>query len=298
MDLEISGGEGVKVSVSWKQIRSVYKKEYMQWIKNPKMIVVAVLLVMIREIVVLPMAAMADWMNQPLNVLEPVIAVANSGMILLLLPLVYLVIIADFPTVDGNTYYYLPRVGRMNWLLGQLMFQAATLLTYILFIILSTGVQVCADSFLINGWSLVTTNRTGMFSGTVMETLLPLNLYYQMSPYRAFAMSYVMMFLFLALCSGIMLLASMYGKKTVAFWAIMLSVAVGIVFCAIRSKWMWLFPVSHSIVWLHYQDYYRSYVFSPWLSILLFIILNVMVFAAVLYKGRRVNLDILREGHE
>ena len=72
--------------ISLKQIGSVYRKEYIQWITNPKLIVCTVLLVMIREVVILPMTDIASKMNQPLNILEPIIAAMNSGLILLLIP--------------------------------------------------------------------------------------------------------------------------------------------------------------------------------------------------------------------
>lgn len=284
--------------ISLKQIGSVYRKEYIQWITNPKLIVCTVLLVMIREVVILPMTDIASQMNQPLNILEPIIAAMNSGLILLLIPLVYLVIIADFPCVDGNTYFYLSRVGRLNWFLGQIAFQFSSIITYLFFIVFTVAIQVGRNSFLIDGWSLVVTERIEELDNGVMDNLIPLKLYYQMPPYKAFLMSLFFLMIFLILISSVMLLASLYGKKTVAFWGIMISVAIGIVFCAINSKWMWLFPISHSIIWIHYQEYYREYIFSPWISASLLVGLNIIVFVMMFYKVQRVNLDILREVHE
>lgn len=101
----------MKQKLSLKQIFSVFKREYTEWITNPRMLVCLVVLVMIREIVILPLKNYAFTLAQPINALEPVIAVANSGIMLLLIPLVYLVIMADFPRVSGNTYFYLLRVG-------------------------------------------------------------------------------------------------------------------------------------------------------------------------------------------
>lgn len=298
MALEISGGESLSPVISFKQIQSVYKKEYIQWITNPKMIVCFVLLVMIREVVILPMTEAASQMDQPLNVLEPIIAAMNSGIILLLIPLAYLVLIADFPCIDGNTYYYLSRVGRLNWFFGQIAFQLGSIITYLLFVVISTGIQVSGESFLINGWSLVVTDRGEPFDNGVMDNLIPLSLFYQMSPYQAFLMSFLFLALFLMLVNSVMLFASLYGRKTIAFWGIMISVTIGIVFCAFKSKWMWLFPISHAILWIHYQDYYREYIFSPWASAVLLIAANLLVFAGMVYKVRHVNLDILREVHE
>lgn len=154
------------------------------------------------------------------------------------------VIMADFPRVSGNTYFYLTRTGRINWIMGQIIFQIVSLLTYLLFVIISTLVQTVSFSFLINGWSLVVTESD---KSSAMYDLIPMNLYNQMSPYEAFAISYLLLFMFLLSCSLAMLLASIYGKKTLTFWVVMISIAVGIVFCVVKSKWMWVFPVSHPI---------------------------------------------------
>ena len=281
--------------ISPRQITCVFRREYIEWITNPRMLMCVVLVVMVREIVLLPMRNLSMGMGQPINAMEPVIAVANSGILLLLMPLVYLVIMADFPRVSGNTYFYLTRTGRINWIMGQIIFQIVSLLTYLVFVIISTLVQTVSFSFLINGWSLVVTESD---KSSAMYDLIPMNLYNQMSPYEAFAISYLLLFMFLLSCSLAMLLASIYGKKTLTFWVVMISIAVGIVFCAVKSKWMWVFPVSHSILWIHFQNYYRKYVMSPWISILIFGVLLVGGYLLVMHFSKKLNVDRLRGEQE
>lgn len=133
---------------------------------------------------------------------------------------------------------------------------------------------------------------------TSVSDLVPLNLYYQMPPYRAFAESYLLLFLFLLLCSSVMLFASLYGRKVLGFWIVMLSIAAGIVLCSVKTKWMWLFPVSHSILWIHFQDYYRQYVFPPILSLIVLLVLIVIVYAAVALAAKRIDIDRLRGEQE
>lgn len=289
----------MKDKLSWKKIWNITKKEYVHWLINPKMIILFVLVVLIRENVVLPILTAAEQMNQPVNVLEPCIALANSGLILLLLPLVYLVLMVDFPYVDDNMYFLMPRMGRKNWIVGEILFQFFSLVTYLLFVTISTVVQVAKQAFWLNAWSLVTTDYDTQFAESQtfsMDSLLPLNLFYQMPPFKAFLASYALLFFSLFLWSGILLLATLYGKRLVGFWCVLVDIAVGIGICALRTQWMWLFPVSHSILWIHYQAYYREYVFSPWISVLLFAVVIVAVYVGIVRKAHRVNLDILWEG--
>ena len=79
---------------------------------------------------------------------------------------------------------------------------------------------------------------------------------------------------------------------------VMLSIAAGIVLCSVKTKWMWLFPVSHSILWIHFQDYYRQYVFPPILSLAVLLVLIVIVYAAVAHAAKRIDIDRLRGEQE
>lgn len=292
----------MKNGVSFKHIVRVLGSEYIKLLTNGKLILLLVLAVMIREIIIRPILEAAEYMGQPINILEPCISAANSGVVMLLIPLVYLVLISDFPSIDGNTYYLIPRIGRKNWILGEVLFQIVSLVSYILFIILSIMVQAAGSSFLVNGWSLVATDyaaaRAEEGAEVSLSEIIPLNLYYQMPPVKAFAMSYLLIFLFIFICGLTMLWVSLYGKKIIGFWFILCTIALGIVLCSANVKWMWLFPISHSILWIHYQPYYRKYVFSPRLSLVLLVFLVVLFLSLIMKKSKDVNLDTLREEHE
>lgn len=298
MVLEIQEVNDMKERLSWKKIFNIFRKEYVRWITDPKMIILLVLAVMVRKIIILPILSAAEQMNQPINGLEPCIALANSGLILLLIPLAYLVLMVDFPYVDDNMYFLMPRIGRRNWIIGEVLFQFFSLLTYLVFIIVSTILQVAAQSYWVNGWSLVTTDYDKQFAETLtlsMDNLLPLNLYYQMTPLSAFFASYGLLFVSLFLWSSILLLATLCGKKLAAFWGVLVSIAIGIGVCSLKTQWMWLFPVSHAIVWIHYQRYYREYVFSPWISVAILGVAVIIIYVCIIRRSRTVNLDILRE---
>ena len=110
------------------------KVEYIKWVCDARMIIIAVLLVFIHSFAIMPLRENAELMGEPLNILEPFIAVANSGAILLIIPLVFMTLISDFPKIDTNTVFYISRTGRISWLLGQvlkLIFMAVSFLSVI-----------------------------------------------------------------------------------------------------------------------------------------------------------------------
>ena len=86
-----------------KQAFSCARTEYIKWICDARMIILGVLLIFIYNFAIEPLLKNADEMGENLNMLEPFIAVANSGMILLIIPLVFMTLIADFPKIDTNT---------------------------------------------------------------------------------------------------------------------------------------------------------------------------------------------------
>lgn len=279
------------------KVLQVFRVEYLQWITNPKLLMFVVLLVFIRELVILPILRAAQLMETPINMWEPCIAVGNSGIILLFLPVFYIMLMSDFPKLNNNMFYFIPRVGRKNWFAGQLLFQAAAAATYLLIIIVSTLLQVMHNAYSLNGWSLVATRFSASeFASQVdMANLIPLNLYYQMPPLKAFAYTYILLFLYLSLWSCVMLIGFMFGKKVWSFLLSIIIIAAGMGFVALRSSYMWFFPSAHAILWVHCQSYYRKFIFPPWLSLVLLCLAGAFLVLLSARKFARVNLDTIME---
>ena len=173
----------------------VAKGEYARWLSTPRIILLAVAFLPLRDGTVLPLLEASRRMGSPLNILEPCIATMNSWMGLLLFGLVYLVLMSPFPKADGNMLFYVARMGKRNWVLGEMLFQFLCAMLYSLAANLLTMAQVAGDSFLDNGWSLVVTEYDEKFTpgwGNMIKEILPPNLYFQMPPYSAFFFSFAM----------------------------------------------------------------------------------------------------------
>lgn len=284
------------MKLSFRNVFLVARSEYIKWLLNPRIVMLLAILIPIRELIIVPLIQAAGEMNQPLNIFESCIAVANSGFIVLLLPLAYIVLISSFPTVDGNMLFYIKRMGRKNWIMGEMLFQVFAAFTYCLVVMVSTIVQTVHISFVANGWSIAVTDYDkvyGDISNIRMESIIPPNLHYQISPYKAFFLSYLLMFVFLLLCSMVFLTGCLYSKKLLFFLLLILQVALGCALYSIGNKFMWIFPISHSIVQIHYQKYLRKYVLDPRWSVSLFIALILVLVIISYRKVKKVNLDMI-----
>lgn len=289
----------MRENINIKNIKLVAKSEYIRWLATPKMLLLAAVFLPLRDLVVSPLLMASAEMDSPLNMLEPCIATLNSWTGTLLLSLVYLFLLSPFPTTDGNMMFYIARMGRRNWILGEMLFQVSGVLTYGIITSLVTVLQVFQRSFIANGWSLVVTEYDEHFrteGGAKISGIIPPNLYFQMAPYQAFLLSFALFSLFLLFCGMLFLAGCLYQKRLLFFFVQVVHITVGCGMILLDGTAMWFFPVAHSLLLRHYSSYFRKYVFSPWLSLALFGAVLAATGIIIYRKAGKVNLDITGGG--
>ena len=257
--------------LNFKQAFSCARTEYIKWVCDARMIILGVLVIFIYTFAIEPLLKNAEEMGEPLNILEPFIAIANSGAILLIIPLVFLTLIADFPKIDTNTVFYIIRVGRVNWLLGQIIKLVMMALSYLAFIFAGAVIPMLSKGFWYNGWSNVATQYAVRFpekSGNFGVQLLPENLYNQLSVFSAAIQSYLLVFAYLMIIGLLLLAFSLVKKKTMGFVLCGAVISLGTAFCSIKTVLMWSMPMANSIIWLHFTKYFRQPVVSLTFSII------------------------------
>lgn len=272
----------------------VAKSEYVKFLMSPKNTMLIVIFLILHDVVIMPMLQASSQMGSPLNAIEPFLATLKIGMILF--ALVYLFLISSFPGIDGNMMFYIERMGRKNWILGEILFQFMSAFTYILLIIIVTAAQTFQYCFLSNGWSLVATDYDELYAaegGIHMSGFIPPNLYFQLPPYKAFFLSVALFFCFLLLCGMIILLGCLVQKRVLLFFVQVLHIMGGYALITIKSPAKWFFPMTHAQLSLHYQRYFRAYLFPPWLSLLLFIIFLLGIGIFVYHKAKKVSIDLI-----
>lgn len=262
------------------------------------MIILGVLLIFIYNFAIEPLLKNAEEMGEPLNILEPFIAIANSGAILLIIPLVFLTLIADFPKIDTNTVFYIIRVGRVNWLIGQIIKLVMMALSYLAVIFLGAVVPMINKGFWYNGWSNVATAFASRFPekrGNFGVQLLPENLYNQLSVFSAALQSYLLVFAYLMILGLLLLAFSLIKKKTAGFVICGAVISLGAAFCSIKTGYMWTMPMANSIIWLHYTKYFRQPVVSMQFSViyLCVFIAALIIFCVIAIK--KFNYDNVAE---
>lgn len=260
--------------------------EFVKWVCDARMVIVAVLLIFINNFAVSLLTNNAELMGEPLNLLEPFIAVANSEILILIIPIVFLTLIADYPKVDTNTVFYIVRIGRANWFVGQVLKLVFMIVSYLAVIFLGTVLPMLSKGFWYNGWSNVATGFVKMFPdrrGDFGVALLPENLYNQLSVFEAAVKSYLLVAAYLMIIGLILLVFSLFKRKTLGFIICGGMISLGMAFSAIRTNLMWTMPMANSITWLHYTKYFKKPIMPMSFSViyLLVLIAVLLVFGGI-----------------
>lgn len=271
---------------SLKQAFSCEVTEFVKWVCDARMVIVAVLLIFINNFAVSPLTNNAELMGEPLNILEPFIAVANSEILILIIPIVFLTLIADYPKVDTNTVFYIVRIVRANWFVGQVLKLVFMIVSYLAVIFLGTVLPMLSKGFWYNGWSNVATGFVKMFPdrrGDFGVALLPENLYNQLSVFEAAVKSYLLVAAYLMIIGLILLVFSLFKRKTLGFIICGGMISLGMAFSAIRTNLMWTMPMANSITWLHYTKYFKKPIMPMSFSViyLLVLIAVLLVFGGI-----------------
>lgn len=284
--------------ISLRKIWGVARTEWLKWVCNPRMIIIPVLTVFIYSYAITPLLERSEKMDEPLNLLEPLIAVGNSGMLTLIIPLVFLTLMSDFPKTDGSSLFFMSRTGRYNWLLGQILFGLMSALTFLAAIYVICTAFLMNRAFLADGWSMVVKRYDLLFpaeAGGFASELVPPNLYNQMTPFSAAIQTFVLLFCYLVTVLLIMLLFGQKNRRAVGFLAASGVIGFGVLFTSIKTAAMWAFPMANAIVWLHFTELYRDAVMPTEYSYIYFGVIIALLIAANLWGAGGINAATMEE---
>lgn len=287
-------GNKLKLYAIW----NVAKSEFIKWITNPRIIIAGVLIVFIRSFAVLPMLEQSEKYGEPLNVMEPFIAAGNSGMLALFLPLVFLLLISDFPKMGGNTIFFINRTGKLNWFLGQIVFIIISIFVYIGTILLSC--MVMSKGTFSTEWSNVITKFNAAFpdeAGGFVSKLIPSNLYNQIPILNAVIGTVLLIAMYLLTLALILCLMKMLYLRGAGLLSALTVIVLGASSCSLKINVMWIFPTANTLMWLHYKEILKEPITPVENSFLYFLILIAVLFTANLFVLRNLQfINIEQDG--
>lgn len=257
----------------------VAKTEYVKWIRNPKMIILLVMQIFAYDYVILELIEASDKMGEKLQVFEGFIGIANSQLLLMILPIVFVGLMGDFPRVDGNAMFYIHRVGKGNWLLGQVLFAVMAAGTYLLTLVGFSCVTLLGRCYTGNLWSEVTTKYYIFVPNDTMSLVANLTtgrLYNNLPPWNATLHICGLMFLFLFLISMFLLVGFVCKMRMGGIILTVGLLCLGNVLAYMENNLRWLFPTAHAIMEIHFDEIYKKPIMDMRFSYVYYLILIVV----------------------
>lgn len=270
--------------IRWKSVWSVAKIEYIKWITNPRIIILGVLLIFMKGLAIDPLIERGEKMNIPLNAFEPFVAIGNSGMLVMMLPCVFMVLLGDYPRMGSEILFTIHRAKKINWFLGQFIFLILAIGSYLTIVMISS-IFMSRGRFSLN-WSDVVTKYCSIHpeeAGNFTSQLLPSNLYNQIPLYKAVLVTFILFMAYLLLLALILYVFRMLNQGAFAMTLVFIVIGLGVVTCSLKKSIMWLFPMANTIVWLHYDVLLQNEIYPVWFSAIYYIICIFLIFIANLY---------------
>ena len=258
--------------------------------RSTKVIILCLFLIFVNIQVIDPLREVSRSMNGKLSVLEPFIAISNSGIVLLILPLFYIVMMADYPRQGGVEYFFRIRSSQRKWIAGQLLFSFLASVIVVAVVVLGSVILSADFIDLSPRYSDALMRYTEVFpekAGGYISNLFPVQFYNQTTALGSFFYSVSIWILFYYLLSLVIITASFYCSKVAGIIIDCLLIIGG----TIASNIQWVFPLPHVVLYMHYEEYAAIPKLLPGWSYLYFTVLIailVTICITMAKKGRKI----------
>lgn len=278
------------------EVKTVFHTMVVEWINlfcSTKICILGILLIFMNEQIIVPLKQCSRLMEQKVSFMEPYAAICNSGVVMLILPLFYLSMMADFPREDGISLFFHIRCSTFSWVLGELLFIGFSIITLVLFIMAASMILIRPCGKMTVEFSDAVMKYVSVFperAGDYVVQLLPENLYNQIPLKNVMLHSTALLFLYFSLLALILLLFTLLNHKN---WGIFLDgglILLGVVSCSLRMDSMWMFPMANTVIWLHYTEYLAEPVYPLYASYLYFCIADILLIAACIAVRKKYQI--------
>jgi hypothetical protein len=269
--------------LDFKTVFKSLKEEISDFFHGSRLIVFLMMLIFIQTLVIEPLADCSSRMGAKISFVEPFIALGNSRNVMMSVPILFVVLMADFPKSGSKTYFSQIRASRATWVTSQLLFGLFGSIITVLYLLCASiilSINICEFklkfSYAVTHYSSCFPDRTG----DLVLSLLPSNIYNQMTAGKTLLITSVLMVFFLWFLSEVVLLFTILNKKEWGLILAIIMVILGAAAAMTETQLMWIFPMAHTIPWLHFEEYLRKPKFPLWGSFIYLIALNVIMIVA------------------
>ncbi|MCH5344546.1 MAG: hypothetical protein J1E64_10950 [Acetatifactor sp.] len=286
-----------------KQSMAVAGYNFRQWHKNSRIILTFFLSFILCFLLSDKAVQFAEKYDTTMQILEPFIWTFGDSNSILLSSLMLLLLFADMPFISSGTPFYLVRIDRKTWLLGQSLYIVAATFIYLVFVLLSTSFICMRQSFVGNMWS--ETAAILGYSGIGQTVALPafVKTLEMSTPYKCTAAIFMLMLLYTLMLASVMLLfrlrsgqlGGMISVLAFSLYGFLLNPQTLQTILGLRDYQRyqanvavgWLSPLNHATYHMHNFGY--DLLPRIWQTCLFFVICIVLLFYLSFRAVRKFN---------
>jgi hypothetical protein len=202
---------------SLRQVWTVSAYNFRGWRKNPRIIITFALAFVLCFLLSDKAVRFASDYKTSMQIVEAFVWTFGDSNSILVSSLLLILLFADLPFLGAGVPYYLMRIDRRTWMLGQILYVVLASFLYMLFILVSTSLICMGNSFVGNMWSQ--TAAILGYSGAGKAVALPalVKTLEMSTPYRCMVTIFALMLLYTLFVMSVMLLVNIRRGQ---FWGI------------------------------------------------------------------------------
>lgn len=244
-----------------RKIWGVARIEYMGFLTSKRALFMVFAFIFLAEDVVGKMGRIAIEQGFPLGRFEPFILLFSYKIHVMLVPIVFVVMMSDFPSNEKSGFFTMCRISKTAWLLGEVIYAGMVGLTFLLFLFLGSAVWIWKDSRFFSTWSPYMSElyidfpeiyawNNQLFIKT--ETLA------QGEPMTVMLHSVSLMFFYLIFLALLLMLLKLVTLKKIGIFITVSITIIGVSLEGYTNILKWFFPVIQSIYETHFNSYYAK----------------------------------------
>lgn len=268
-------------------------EQYKNWLISPRILAAVYLIVFLNQSVTVKMLELCRETGYKINIAEPLALILSKSVYTVAIPIVFIALMTDFPRTNGSIFYVY-RMSRKSWIVGELLFAVISSLTYVFSLILGTLFYCLGKCSFDNEWSDYTTKMYIEYPQIYSRNTglaVASSVYTQGKPLEVIAHSVVLIFLYVILLSLIIMLFKLLNRGGTG---VIIGAAItlfGLAADSGASPIMWAFPITHTVFGWHYDSFLREQFFTLPGSYLYLIILILAMLAGNVIASKKVRLS-------
>lgn len=265
----------------FRQSLLIARQEYIGFLLSKKVFIMLFAFIFLAEDVVGKMGALAAETGMTIGKTEPFILILSYENHAMIIPIIFAVMLSDFPSGTKSGYFTMVRNSRISWLLGEVIYGVLTGLTFLLFLFTGSVLWLGRQGAYLKDWSPYITE----FSTLYPEKYEPNNQLFiragtvaQGRPLTVMLHGILLMLLYLVVLSLLLALFKLLSLKKAGIFISIAVTVTGAASISYAKGGKWFFPVVHSIFETHFQDYYAKPELPLWCSYLYFACMILLLF--------------------